>query len=315
MTNILITGCLGQVGSELIDYLLASYDGEILATDVRKSDRNEPNKRIKTEILDVRDMTKLYDLIEEYHIDEIYHLASLLSATGEKDPFLTYNVNLTGTFNVLNAAVTKKVKKVFIPSSIAVYGPEAAKIGAGTRHDSVPTTMYGITKMSSEMLMQYYNKKYDLDVRSIRYPGIISHKVEPTAGTTDYAVEMIRNAVKNLPYQCYLTRETRLPMIYMKDAMKSTLTLMTAPTTDIRVRTSYNIMSYSMTCGELEEELKAIYPDFKVSYVPDSRQQIADTWPQSINVDDATRDWNFTPTFNLHDTVLDMVKNLKLTIH
>ncbi len=315
MTNILITGSMGQVGSELIDYLLASYQGEILATDVRKVELGDKNERIQSEILDVRDASKLNELIDQYHIDEIYHLASILSAKGESDPFLAYNVNLSGTVNVLNSSVAKKVKKVFFPSSIAVYGPEAKRDDAGTRHDSIPTTMYGITKMSSEMLTQYYHRKYNLDVRSIRYPGIISYKVEPTAGTTDYSVEMIRSAVKGLPYTCYLREDTKLPMIYMGDAMKATLRLMNAPQENVKVRTSYNIMAYSMTCKELENEIKTIYPEFNVSYVPDSRQEIADSWPRSINTEDARRDWGFDPSFDLHNTVLDMVKNLKVLIH
>jgi Nucleoside-diphosphate-sugar epimerases len=315
MTNILITGSLGQVGSELIDYLVASYHGKILATDIKEDKLAEQNERIEHETLDVRDVSKLYELIDQYHIDEIYHLASILSATGEKDPFLAYNVNLGGTVNVLNAAVTKRVKKVFIPSSIAVYGPEANRGNAGTRHDSIPTTMYGITKMSSEMIAQYYHRKYNLDVRSIRYPGIISYKVEPTAGTTDYSVEMIRSAVKGIPYRCYLKEGTRLPMIYMKDAMEATLRLMTASEDQITVRTAYNIMSYSMTCKELEDEIRTTYPEFTVTYDPDSRQAIADTWPESINTEDAQKDWGFAPNFDLHNTVLDMIKNLKLIIH
>ena len=315
MTNILITGSSGQIGSELIDYLLASYDGQIIATDIKKVENFKADGRVKFETLDIRDWTKLYGLIDQYQISEIYHLASILSASGEKDPFLAYNVNLTGTVNVLNASVAKKIDKLFIPSSIAVYGPEADKNNAGTRHSSIPTTMYGITKLSAEMLCQYYNRKYDLDVRSIRFPGVISSKVSPTAGTTDFSVEMIKSAVGGKNYTCYLKKETSLPMVYMEDAMRSTLRLMATPRDSIKIRTSYNIMGYSMTCEELEDEIRKTYPEFKVNYVPDYRQKIADTWPQSVDVSDAKRDWNFSANFNLEKTVNEMIHNLKLDMN
>ena len=174
------------------------------------------------------------NIIRNRNIDEVYHLASILSATGEKDPYLAYNVNLTGTVNVLNACVTRDVKKVFIPSTIGVYGPEVQKENAPIRHNSIPTTMYGITKFTTEMLSQYYFNKYNLDVRSLRYPGLLSYKVAPTAGTTDYAVDMIKHAAQGNLYECYLKEETKLPMLYMPDAMKATLRMMTSPQESIR---------------------------------------------------------------------------------
>ena len=311
MANILITGSLGQVGSELIDYLMASYGGTIYATDIQKEPKIKENSRINYEILDVRDREAVDNILMERKIDEVYHLASILSATGEKDPYLAYNVNLTGTVNILNACVTRNVKKVFIPSTIGVYGPEVQKIDAPIRHDSVPTTMYGITKFTSEMLFQYYFNKYNLDVRSLRYPGLLSYKVAPTAGTTDYAVDMIKHAAQGNSYECYLKEETKLPMLYMPDAMKATLHLMTSPEESIKIRTAYNVMAYSFSPKELEEAVRELNPDFRVKYNPDFRQKIADSWPWSIDTKDAVKDWDFKPEYDLKATVSDMFKNFK----
>lgn len=311
MANILITGSLGQVGSELIDYLMASYGGTIYATDIQKEPKIKENSRINYEILDVRDREAVDNILMERKIDEVYHLASILSATGEKDTYLAYNVNLTGTVNILNACVTRSVKKVFIPSTIGVYGPEVQKIDAPIRHDSVPTTMYGITKFTSEMLFQYYFNKYNLDVRSLRYPGLLSYKVAPTAGTTDYAVDMIKHAAQGNSYECYLKEETKLPMLYMPDAMKATLHLMTSPEESIKIRTAYNVMAYSFSPKELEEAVRELNPDFRVKYNPDFRQKIADSWPWSIDTKDAVKDWDFKPEYDLKATVSDMFKNFK----
>lgn len=311
MTNILITGSLGQVGSELIDYLSASFVGTIYATDIRKESTLKPNSKVSYEVLDVRNMESVENILDERKIDEVYHLASILSAKGEKDPYMAYNVNLSGTVNILNACVTENVKKVFIPSTIGVYGPEVGKDNAPIRHNSIPTTMYGITKFTSEMLFQYYHNKYGLDVRSLRFPGLLSYKVAPTAGTTDYAVAMIREAASGNSYECYLERNTKLPMLYMPDAMQATLRLMTSPEEAIRIRTSYNVMGFSFSPGELEETIREFNSDFTVTYKPDFRQKIADSWPYSIDIQDAVNDWNFKPEFNLRDTVSDMIKNFK----
>ena len=311
MANILITGALGQVGSELIDFLLASYSGTIYATDIHKESTLKSNPSVKYAVLDVRNREMVENIIGENDIDEVYHLASILSASGEKDPYMAYNVNLTGTVNVLNASVTRGVKKVFIPSTIGVFGPEVQKEKAPRRHASIPTTIYGITKAAGEMLFQYYYNKYNIDVRSLRYPGLLSYKVAPTAGTTDYAVDMIKHAASGNSYECYLKDDTRLPMMYMPDAMSSTLHLMTAPAENIRVRTSYNVMSYSFTPRELENELRELNPEFRVVYKPDFRQSIADSWPWSIDVTDAVNDWEFKPVFDLKNTVSDMFQNYR----
>jgi nucleoside-diphosphate-sugar epimerase len=311
MTRILVTGALGQVGSELLDYLLASYDGEIIATDIQSNPKTLENPRIKYELLDVKNMEMIDEIVERNHIDIIFHLASILSATGEKDPYLAYQVNLTGTVNILNTSVRKRVSKVFIPSTIGVFGPETPKKDAPIINSSVPTTMYGITKASCEMLFQYYFNKYDLDVRSLRYPGLISYKVAPTAGTTDYAVDMLRSAAKGIDYKCYIGEDIKLPMMYMPDAMSATMQFMTTPKENIKIRTAYNIMSYSFSPRELESAIKEIKPEFKVTYEPDFREEIAKSWPESIDIKDAHNDWGFSPDYNLKKTVEHVLQEFK----
>ncbi|MGP6207962.1 NAD-dependent epimerase/dehydratase family protein [Cuniculiplasma sp. SKW3] len=309
MIKILITGSNGQVGAELIRIIKSSIDAEILCTDI--TPRNQSIGDLQFEYLDVKSKELTEKIFEKFKPDQVYHLASILSASGEKDPYLAYSVNLTGTMNILNASVKYNVNKVFIPSTIGVYGPEAPKENAPIRHDSIPTTMYGITKAAGEMLFQYYYEKFDLDVRSLRYPGLISYRVPPTAGTTDYAVDMIRHAARNSSYLCYLEKDTPLPMMYMQDAMESTIKFMHTEPSRLTVRTAYNVMSYTFTPEQLYKEILEFKPNFKVDYKPDFRQKIAESWPHSLDITKSKSDWDFAIRYDLKKTVQDMIENLQ----
>ncbi len=308
MIKILITGSNGQVGAELIRIIRSSIDAEILCTDITQ--RTVEGDGISFEYLDVKSRELTEKIFEKFKPDQVYHLASILSASGEKDPYLAYSVNLTGTVNVLNACVKYNVDKVFVPSTIGVFGPDAPKENAPVRHSSIPTTMYGITKAAAEMLFQYYFDKYGLDVRSLRYPGLISYRVPPTAGTTDYAVDMIRHAAKNAPYICYLKEDTPLPMMYMQDAMEATIKYMHADSKNLTIRTAYNVMSYTLTPEMLYDSIKKFKPNFEVRYNPDFRQKIAESWPYSLDISDSKRDWGFSFRYDIDKTVEDMLANL-----
>ncbi len=308
MIKILITGSNGQVGAELIRIIKSSIDAEIMCTDITQ--KTKETEGMEFEYLDVKSKELTEKIFEKFHPDHVYHLASILSASGEKDPYLAYTVNLTGTVNILNACVKYNVEKLFVPSTIGVYGPEAPKEDAPVRHSSIPTTMYGITKAAGEMLFQYYYEKYNLDVRSLRYPGLISYRVPPTAGTTDYAVDMIRHAAKGSSYTCYLGEDTPLPMMYMQDAMESTIKFMHSDPDKLSVRTAYNVMSYTFTPKQLYETILKFKPGFRVDYKPDFRQQIAESWPHSLDISQSRHDWGFNIRYDLEKTVEDMLSHL-----
>ncbi|MGP6219647.1 NAD-dependent epimerase/dehydratase family protein [Caldiplasma sukawensis] len=310
MTLTLITGAFGQVGTEILDYLLASIDTDIIATDINVKGKNFENERVTVDYLDVKDRVAVNTVMKKYKPDYVFHLAAILSASGEKNPILAYDVNLTGTLNVLNGAAELNTRRVFVPSTIGIYGPEIRKDKAPQENCSIPRTMYGITKYSSEMLFLYFAEKFSLDVRSIRYPGLISYKTPPTAGTTDYAVDMIMHAARGENYKCYLKGDTRLPMMYMEDAMSSAMKLFFSNSEKIKKGYSYNIMSYSITPMELQDELREIFPNFKVEYEPDYRQQIAESWPESIDIRQAENDWGFKPQYDLKKTVRDFISNV-----
>ncbi|WP_393971690.1 NAD-dependent epimerase/dehydratase family protein [Oxyplasma meridianum] len=308
MGTILITGGLGQIGTELSEHLISKYGSEkVLVSDIK----SEASGDIRYTRLDVADLDKIMKVIKENDITDIFHLAAILSATGEKDPFLTFNVNLMGTQNMYTVVKKLNLNKLFIPSTIGVYGPTTPKDMVPEDTVIRPATMYGITKISAEMLGEYYSKKFGMDVRGLRFPGLISYKFPPTAGTTDYAVDMIIHAVKGEDYTCYLKQDTEMPMMYMPDALDAVIDLYEAPRSNLTRSTDYNVGSYSITPASLYEEIKKYYPEFRVEYKPDYRQDIADGWPHSIDFTKAQRDWNFKPKYDFQRTVKDMVLNLK----
>ena len=306
-SNILVTGSLGQIGSELVTALNQKFSPDaVLSSDIQTPPAGYPNEFA---LLDVTDPEKLENCIHKHSITTIYHLVSLLSATGEKDPQKAWQVNIGSLKTVLDLAV-KYHLKVFWPSSIAAFGPNTPK--DQTPQDTImqPTTMYGVTKVAGELLCQYYHQKYGVDVRSLRYPGIISWKTEPGGGTTDYANYMFFKAVKNEAYVCFLSKDTQLPMMYMDDAIKATLDLMAAPAEKLTVWTSYNLSAFSFTPERLHAEISRHLP-FSVTYSPDFHQPIADSWPHSIDDSVARRDWNWSPEYNFSRFVTVMLKFLK----
>lgn len=306
--KVLVTGAFGQIGSDLVPVLQERY-GEKNIICLGHSKIPEGFKGI-VETADVRDKEKLKEIIQKYSITEIYNLASLLSATGEKDPNLAWDININSLKNILDLAVKHEIK-VFWPSSIAVFGPTTPKTNTPQRTIIEPTTMYGVTKLAGEALCNYYSLKYNLDVRSLRYPGLISWKAEPGGGTTDYAVAIFYEALKTKQYTCFVREDTMLPMMYMDDALNATIQLMEAPRENIRIRTSYNVAAISFTAKELENEIKKYVPDLQVTYVPDSRQKIADSWPKSIDDNAARQDWGWYHQYTLEKMSKIMIDNLR----
>jgi len=304
--KILITGALGQIGSELDQYLSEIFGRDrIIISDIKE--KNDPRyKRI-----DVTDFNSLNFLVEKYKVDTIYHLAAILSATGEKYPDLAYRVNVDGLHNVLEAARINKVSQVFIPSTIGVFGPETPRRNVPIETITRPTTLYGITKVFAEQLGNYYQRKFSLDVRGVRFPGLISYKSPPGGGTTDYAIEMIISAVRKQNYTCFLREDTVLPMMYMPDALEAILKLSEAPLEKLIHHTDFNLTSFSFSPKELAHEISNYYPEFSVIYKPDFRQEIADSWPESLDASAARREWGFAPKYNFKETVKDMVYHLQ----
>ncbi len=308
--KILVIGALGQLGSELADALREAFgEDNVIISDIRRPIDLEPHVRF--EALNVLDSKRLAALVDEYKITQIYHLAAVLSATGEQDPLFAWQINTDGTLNVLEVAREKNIHKVYFPSSIAVFGADTPRQNTPQNTIMNPSTVYGISKQTCERWCEYYFRKFGLDVRSLRYPGIISHKAPPGGGTTDYAVEIFYKAVATKSYKCFLQEDTYLPMIYMPDAIKATLQLMEAPAQNISVRSSYNLGAISFSPVELTQEIQKHLPDFKVKYVPDFRQQIANSWPQSIDDSVAKKDWAWTPDFDLALMTEDMLFNLQ----
>lgn len=304
--KILVTGANGQIGSVLTGQLRQQFgERQVLATDIRLAD-NDPY----FEILDVLNKEQLFQSIKAQKITTIYHLAAILSAKGEQNPQWAWTINMNGLFNILEAARHFKLK-VFFPSSIAVFGAHVPKKQSPQFSPLIPTTVYGISKVAGEHWSQYYHLKYDVDVRSVRYPGIIGHQSLPGGGTTDYAVEIYHRAVGNEPFVCFLRDDARLPMMYMDDAIRATLEIMKAPAEDILVRTSYNISGTDFTPAEQVASIREFYPDFEVTYEPDFRQQIAESWPASIDDANARADWNWRPKFNLQRITEEMLTQLK----
>ena len=306
---ILITGAQGQIGIDLADFLVERHGkGHVLVTDLRTPENLRPDRLY--DVLDVTYMESVEKIIEAHNVHTIYHLAGILSATGEKHPELAWNVNVNGVRNILEAARRYKCR-VFWPSSIAVFGPTTPKVNTPQETVTEPGTMYGATKVTGELLCKFHATHHDVDVRSVRFPGIISHAAPPGGGTTDWAVDMFVQAVKTGEYTCFVTEDTRLPMMYMPDAVKSVLDLMDAEQANITVRTSYNLTAFSFSAGELAAAIQKHIPEFTCSYEPDFMQDIADTWPASINDSRARADWDWAPEHDLDAMVTDMLYHVR----
>lgn len=312
--RILILGANGQIGSELAAALRLKFGADNVIT----SDIREPRERAEQEIFElvnVLDKERVRHLFEQYQPTQVYLLAAMLSATGEQYPQKAWDLNMNGLLNVLDLAVELDIKKVFWPSSIAVFGPHSPKVDTPQYCVMDPNSIYGISKLAGERLCEYYHKKYNLDVRSIRYPGVISWKTEPGGGTTDYAVHIYFEALRNGAYTSFLSEQTELPMLYMQDAVRGTLELMDAPAEKLSIRSSYNLAGMSFTPKDISEEIQKILPSFEISYTEnDPRQAIADSWPKRINDDYARIDWGWKPSFDLETMTKDMIENLKSTI-
>ncbi|MGX1638803.1 MULTISPECIES: NAD-dependent epimerase/dehydratase family protein [Sphingobacterium] len=308
---ILMIGANGQIGSELAAALRIKFGNENVIT----SDIREPKEIADGEIfetLNVLDKEAIKALILKYKPTQIYLLAAMLSATGEQYPQKAWDLNMNGLLNVLDLAVELGIKKIFWPSSIAVFGPHSPKENTPQYCVMDPNSIYGISKLAGERLCEYYHNKYGLDIRSVRYPGIISWRTEPGGGTTDYAVHIFFEAIRQGKYTSFLNAGTELPMLYMDDAVRGTIELMDAPSAGLTIRSSYNLAGVSFTPTEIAEEIKKILPNFEISYSDnDPRQAIADSWPKSINDDQARADWGWKPTFDLAGMAQDMLENLK----
>lgn len=309
MQQILVTGANGQIGSDLVALLRKKFGNE----NVVGSDLKLPAQATigPHEIIDVTNLDQLKEVVSGYKINTIYHLASILSVTGEKHPDLAWKINLDGLKNVLDVAVSSNCK-VFWPSSIAVFGPTTPRINTPQSTILEPQTIYGITKSAGELLCNYYYQHFEVDVRSVRYPGLISYTAPPGGGTTDFTIEMIRAAASGESYTCFVGPETRLPMMYMPDALKASVQLMDADKNRLTIRTSYNIEASSFSAAELEAEILKSIPGFTCVYEPDFRQEIADSWPSSLDDSTARIDWDWQPEYNLPKMVKDMLAHLKI---
>lgn len=311
MKKILVTGSVGQIGSELTLALREKYGNENVIACGRKTKPSETLlKSGPFEYLDITKRETIEKIVKEYDIDTIYNMAAILSAVGEERPLLCWNVNINGLYNILEIAHEFNINRIFVPSSIAVFGPETPRINTPQETVLKPKTMYGVTKVAGELLGDYYFKKFNVDIRGIRYPGIISSETLPGGGTTDYAVEIFYEAVKNKKYTCFVKKDTVLPMMYMPDCIKATIDLMEADSSKLIHHCDFNISSMSFSAGELADEIKKHIPEFKCSYKPDFRQAIADSWPQSINDETAKKEWSWKPSYNISSMTKDMLEKL-----
>lgn len=306
--TILVTGAGGQIGTELVEKLRQIYgESNVLASDIRALD-NDPYSLI----LDVTNSTELEKICEKYQINQIYHLAAILSAKGEENPLWAWNINMTSLLNVLEAGRKSGMNRIFYPSSIAAFGLHAPRENTPQYTVLIPESIYGISKAAGENLANYYFSKYGLDIRSVRYPGLIGYKALPGGGTTDYAVDIYHKAVLHEKFTCFLAPDTRLPMMFMEDALNATIQLMQADKEKITVRTSYNLSGIDFTPGEITAVIREFYPAFEIEYQPDFRQAIADSWPANIDDSYARKDWGWKPAFNLQRMSEVMIDNLKL---
>ena len=310
MAKILVIGAGGQLGTELTKALADQYGKDkVIATDFQESVKNKFDY-CTFQTLNVMDKASLSSIVAQEGVTQIYHLAAILSALGEKNPVQAWDLNMGGLLNVLEVAREHSVEKVFWPSSIAVFGPNSDKDQTPQKAFKDPNTVYGISKLAGEHWCEYYFNKYGVDVRSLRYPGLIGYKSLPGGGTTDYAVDIYHKAVQGENFTCFLSEHTYLPMMYMDDAIHATLQLMDAPKENIKIRTSYNLAGMSFSPKEIHQSLQVHYPNFEIAYQTDFRQQIADSWPNSIDDSSAKQDWNWQPTFDLKSMTADIVNNL-----
>ncbi|RFP66855.1 NAD-dependent epimerase/dehydratase family protein [Hymenobacter lapidiphilus] len=310
--TILVIGAGGQLGLELTQELRRLYGASnVVAADVRQPKDAELTEAGPFELLDVLDQPRLTEVMRRYKPTQVYHLAALLSATAEQQPKFGWRLNMDGLFNVLDASVDLGVRQVYWPSSIAVFGPDTPREHTPQLTTMNPNTVYGISKLAGEQWGEWYFRKHGLDIRSLRYPGLIGYKSLPGGGTTDYAVDIYHKAVAGEAFECFLKEDTYLPMMYMPDALKATLDLMHAPADQLTVRSSYNLGAMSFSPAEIVASIRRHYPDFQVSYRPDQRQAIADSWPASIDDTQARRDWNWQPDFDLDKMTDDMLLHLK----
>jgi len=313
MNKILITGACGQLGSELTAALRnIQGDENVIASDIV-----EPNPHLGEgpfEYLDVLERSRFEEVIDTHNISVVFHLAALLSANAEQKIDLAWKLNMDGLLNALNIAREKRIKKLFWPSSIAVFGPDAQKIKTPQNSPCNPTTVYGITKVAGEQWCAYYHRKFGVDVRSLRYPGLIGYKALPGGGTTDYAVDIYHKALAGERFSCFLENDSALPMMYMNDAVKATIDLMQVPAENLTVRTSYNVSAISFTPEQIAASIQAKLPDFQIEYKPDYRQEIASSWPDSIDDNPARNDWNWSPQYDLERMTEDILKHLPAMI-
>lgn len=311
MSKVLIIGAGGQIGSELTFKLRKIHGPDnVVASDINYTNLEVANSGL-FEILDGQDYSAVKICVEKYQIDTVYLMAAMLSAVGEKYPMKAWNLNMDSLFHVLNLAKEGFIKQVFWPSSIAVFGPTTPNKNTPQHTIMEPTTVYGITKLVGERWCEYYHQKYHVDVRSIRYPGIISWKTMPGGGTTDYAVDIYHKAVTDGHYDCFLSEHTELPMMFMDDAINATVKIMQAPKEHLSIRSSYNLAAMSFDPHQLAEEIKKHIPNFSINYHPDYRQQIADSWPKSIDDSVARKDWNWNHKFDLAKMTKEMIAQLR----
>ena len=306
--TILVTGACGQIGSELV-MALRARGNNVIATDL-KVPSGELLESGEFQRLDVLNKNSLATLVSKFKVNQIYHLAALLSATGEQNPELAWRVNMKGLRNILDCSVELGVKRLFFPSTIAVFGPTSPKQNTPQHCVMEPNTIYGISKQAGERWCDYYYQKKGLDVRSLRYPGLISYKTKAGGGTTDYAVEIFFEAVKHKQYNCFLSENTILPMMYMPDAIRGTIELMDAPASSLSIRSAYNFSAFSFSPQDLAKCITVEVPDFSIQYTPDFRQAIADSWPASIDDSFARNDWGWKPEFTLEKMTKDMLSNI-----
>ncbi|MEX1188398.1 MAG: NAD-dependent epimerase/dehydratase family protein [Bacteroidia bacterium] len=307
--SVLVIGASGQIGTELVSRLSEIHgNSSVVATDL-KPPTEEMN--CPFEELNVLDTERLSEIFSKYKISEVYLLAAMLSATGEKHPMKAWDLNMNGLFNLLEAAKEKRFSKLYWPSSIAVFGPSTPKENTPQKTITEPSTVYGISKLAGERWCEYYHLKYGVDVRSLRYPGLIGWKSSPGGGTTDYAVHIFHEALQKGEYTSFLSAKTSLPMMYMSDGIEATVKIMHAESESIKVRSSYNLSGMSFSPDEIAQEIKKHIPEFKMDYAPDFRQEIADSWPSSIDDSEARKDWNWKPSYDLSGMTEDMLTNLK----
>lgn len=312
--SILVTGAAGQIGSELVPALRSRHGtANVIASDVRPPTGVGPGDG-SFEILDVRDRGRLREVVERHRVGTIYHMAAILSATGESNPQLAWDVNVGGLVNVLEVAREREVARVFCPSSIAVFGPETPRDAAPQSTILRPSTMYGLTKVTGELLGDYYAQRFGVDVRGLRYPGIISSETPPGGGTTDYAVDMFYQALATGRYACFVRPDTVLPMMYMPDCIRATIQLMEADRSRLSRCCDYNLAAMSFSAADLAAEIQARLPRFTCTYVPDFRQAIADSWPRTVDDATARTDWDWVPSYDLPSMAEDMLRRLSLRL-